>query len=282
MTGRTGFTGLIAEANASGKFVCVGLDSEVNRLPQGLAQSAPAQFEFNRQIIDATNDLVAAYKPNSAFYEANGSAGFDALAATIEYIRAVAPHALVILDCKRGDIGSTNRGYVQSAFTKLGADAVTVHPYLGFEAMREFLGSPDLGAFVLCRTSNPGGGEFQDLEVNTGHGVRPLFEVVAEHIRDGWNEKGNCGLVVGATFPEELNTIRQRAPGLPFLIPGIGAQGGDLRATIESSGMRSGALTLINSSRGIIFASSDPETFAAAARDATQSLDTQIRQILED
>jgi|SRR5215213_9939541 len=279
MSARPGFYGLIAKANAAGLFVCVGLDSELGRIPPGLVASSGSQFEFNRRIIDATADLAAAYKPNSAFYEAEGSAGIDALAKTIEHIRAVAPHALIVLDCKRGDIGSTNRGYVEAAFRVLGADAITIHPYLGLEAMREFLVDPRLGAFVLCRTSNPGAGEFQDLRVSTDLGERPLFEVVAHHVRTDWNENNNCGLVVGATYPEELASIRALAPKLPFLIPGIGAQGGDLGATIESSGIRDGAPTIINSSRGIIFASSGAE-FAQAARAATQSLNTEIAQLL--
>lgn len=275
MSGRPRFRDLVTESNAQGRFVCVGLDSDRARLPEGVPSGPTSQFDFNRSIIDATADIVAAYKPNSAFYEAAGPAGMEALLLTIEYIHQVAPHTLVILDCKRGDIGSTNRGYVEAAFDTLGADALTIHPYLGVEAMREFLGSPERGAFVLCRTSNPGAGEFQDLRVHTDDGERALFEVVAENVRTAWNGNGNCGLVVGATYPEELAVIRGLAPDLPFLIPGIGAQGGDVRATVASSGMASGAPTVINSSRGIIFASSGSD-FASAARAATQVLNSQI------
>jgi orotidine-5'-phosphate decarboxylase len=280
MSARPGFYGIIDEVNAAGLFVCIGLDSELGRLPSAVAGPLP-QFEFNRRIIDATADLAAAYKPNSAFYEAQGAAGFDALARTIEHIRVAAPQALVILDCKRGDIGSTNRGYAEAAFQMLGADVITIHPYLGVEAMREFLVDPQVGAFILCRTSNPGAGEFQDLRIATETGDRPLFELVAENVRRDWNEHRNCGLVVGATYPEELATIRSLAPELPFLIPGIGAQGGDLRATVESSGMRSGAPTIINSSRGIIFASTGSD-FAEAARSATEMLNAQISHLVRN
>ncbi len=280
MSRSIGFSRLAAEANASGRYVCVGLDSDMGRLPSSVMHTPLPQLAFNQQIIDATASVAAAYKPNSAFYEAQGASGFDALAETIAYIRAAAPGAMVILDCKRGDIGSTNRGYAEAAFTTLGADAVTIHPYLGVEAMREFLKDPSLGAFVLCRTSNPGTGEFQDLQVAADDGSSSmLYEVVARHVRDDWNTNRNCGLVVGATYPGELVAIRSIAPELPFLIPGIGAQGGDLAATIEASGVSNGAPTLINSSRGIIFASSG-EDFARAAAEAALALHDGITGLL--
>ena len=273
------FSRLIEDANRAGKFICVGLDSELSRLPVAVMDNPLPQLMFNRQIIDATADIAAAYKPNSAFYESQGSAGFEALAATIEYIHDVAPAAMVILDSKRGDIGSTNKGYREAMFGLLGADAITIHPYLGFEAMQEFLSSPDLGAFVLCRTSNPGAGEFQDLRVATDDGPsRPLYEVVAEHVRDDWNANGNCGLVIGATYPGELEAIRSIVPAMPLLIPGIGAQGGDLAATVAASGMHGGGPTLINSSRGIIFASAN-EDFAIEAGRAAALLHSEIAEL---
>lgn len=279
MSRGVGFKKLITDANRARRYVCVGLDSDRRRLPTAVSGS---QLAFNQAIVDETAEFAAAYKPNSAFYESEGPAGIEALAETISYIHSVAPASLVILDCKRGDIGSTNKGYVEAAFQAMGADAVTIHPYLGYEAMQEFLSDSSRGAFVLCRTSNPGAGELQDLRVTSGDGATSstLYEKVATNVRDKWNQNGNCGLVVGATYPAELSSIRSLVPSLPFLIPGIGAQGGDLEATISSSDMRDGAPTLINSSRGIIFASNGAD-FARAAGIAARELHQQISVHLE-
>lgn len=260
---------------SEGKFVCVGLDSDYAKLPESLRDgnqrdAAEAIFEFNREIIDATSDLVAAYKPNTAFYEAYGQAGLLALTDTIWYIKDVVPEVPVILDAKRADIGNTNDGYVKFAFDECRADAITVHPYLGKEAMKPFLDRADKGVIVLAKTSNPGSGEFQ----NFGDGMK-LFERVAQNVNDEWNYNGNCALVVGATYPEELQRVREIAPDLPLLIPGIGAQGGDLERTLEFGRDSRNQGMIINSSRGIIFASSGDD-FAEAARRETLKLHNQI------
>lgn len=241
--------------------VCVGLDSDVTKLPTGYDQ-----LSFNKAIIDATYDLVFAYKPNTAFYEAEGVQGIEALKATCDYIREKDPEALILLDAKRADIGNTNYGYVKFAYDFLGADAITLHPYLGREALLPFLERSDKGAIVLCRTSNPGSGEFQD----------DLFEQVAGAVAREWNENDNCLLVVGATYPEEIAKVRETVgDNMWFLVPGIGAQGGDLEATLSGGLTSRGDGIIINSSRGIIFASSGPD-FARITREKTQALRNEI------
>jgi len=212
-----------------GKFVCVGLDK--------------GDFEFNKSIIDQTADLICAYKPNATFYkEAN-------LQKTVSYIKKTHPEIPIILDAKRGDIGNTNEAYAREIFDNLGVDAVTVHPYLGKESLQPFLDKVDKGIIVLVRTSNPGAGEFQDLKIDG----KPLYQVVAEHVKT-WNTNGNLAVVVGATYPEELKIVRGIVGDMPILVPGIGAQGGDLKATIENGLDSKGQGLIINSSRGIIFA----------------------------
>ena len=238
------------------KFICVGLDSDISKLPKG-----ETQLSFNQAIIQATYDLVAAYKPNSAFYEAQGSQGIESLKKTIEFVHEKAPQALVILDAKRADIGNTNLGYAKAAFEGLDADAVTLNPYLGGEALQPFLDYKDKGCFILCRTSNPGAKEFQDLEV----AGEPLYLKVAKQVAAHWNKNKNCGLVVGATYPEELRKVREVAPDLPFLIPGVGAQGGDLKQVLQDGSKAKGKGLLVNVSRSVLFASSGPD-FAEAAR----------------
>lgn len=236
------------------KFICVGLDNE--------------DLKFNENIVGQTFDLVCAYKPNSAFYEANGAVGLQALKETISYIQKNHPDIPTILDAKRGDIESTNEAYVKAIFDNLGVDAVTVSPYLGRESLKPFLERTDKGILVLVKTSNPGAGEFQDLLV----AGKPLHQVVAEHVKS-WNINGNCGVVVGATYPEELKKIREIVGDMPILVPGIGAQGGDLEATIKNGLNSQKQGLIISSSRGIIFAP-DP-------RKATQDLHSQIQEILE-
>jgi orotidine-5'-phosphate decarboxylase len=264
---------------AAGKHLVVGLDSDPARLPESLAPgAAPAErvVEFNRQIVAATADLACAYKPNAAFYEALGADGFRALEETIVAIRAAAPNAAVILDAKRADIGSTNSGYVTAAFDQLGADAITVHPYLGGEALAPFLERNEKLVFVLARTSNPGAGELQDLLTD---GV-PLYRHVARTVAGDWNAAGNCGLVVGATYPDEMRAIREDIPAeMPILIPGVGAQGGDVAAVVAANRDAGSDAFLIAASRSIVYASSD-ENFAEAARAEAQSLDAEIRAAL--
>lgn len=229
------FTDKLAAKWNEGKFVCVGLDK--------------GEFEFDKTIIDTTFDLVLAYKPQSAFYEA-GNRGD--LKKTIDYIRQKDPSIPIILDAKRGDIGSTNEAYSKAIFDDLEVDAVTVHPYLGKESLEPFLKRTDKGIIVLVRTSNPGAGEFQDLQVE-GAGGKPFYQVVAEHVRN-WNTNNNLSVVVGATYPEELKIVRKIVGDMPILVPGIGVQGGDLENTIKNGLNSKKQGLIISSSRGIIFA----------------------------
>jgi orotidine-5'-phosphate decarboxylase len=232
----------------SGSLLCVGLDPDAAKLPADLASEPQGLFAFNRRIVDATHNLAAAYKPQIAFYSAKGAE--EQLAASIRYIRERAPGALVILDAKRGDIGNTAEAYAAEAFDRYGADAVTVNPYMGEDSVRPFLARQDRGAVLLCRTSNPGARDFQDLQID---GL-PLYRHVARRAAADWNGFGNLMLVVGATVPLELARLRAAHPEVPFLVPGIGAQGGDLRATLEAGLDSSGRGMLISASRSIIYA----------------------------
>ncbi|HLZ62689.1 MAG TPA: orotidine-5'-phosphate decarboxylase [Ktedonosporobacter sp.] len=259
-----------------GNFVCVGLDPEYERLPAvvtGTGSVEEALFLFNREIVDATHDLVCAYKPNAAFYEAQGDKGARALIRTVQYIKQIYPHIPVILDAKRADIGNTNLGYVASAFDIIGADAITVHPYLGKEALAPFLARKEKGILVLVKTSNPGSSEFQDLPV--GEEKEPLYQVVARHVVQNWNEYGNCALVVGATYPAELERVRTIVGDMPILIPGIGAQGGEVKTTVQAGKDSRGWGMMVSSSRSIIFASRGSD-FARAARRAASELRDEI------
>lgn len=258
--------------------VCVGLDSDYDQLPstvKNLRSVEEAMFTFNRDIIDATYDLVCAYKPNAAFYEAQGDDGFRALIRTVSYIRETYAHIPVILDAKRADIGNTNLGYVQAAFDIVSVDAITVHPYLGKEALAPFLARKEKGIIVLAKTSNPGAGEFQDLPV--GKSQEPLYQAVARNVAKVWNTNGNCALVVGATYPEDLKKVRAIVGDMPILIPGIGTQGGEVAATVIAGKDSRGWGMIINSSRGIIFASIG-NNFAQAAREATEMLRAEINK----
>jgi orotidine-5'-phosphate decarboxylase len=259
-------------------FVCVGLDSDYNQLPpavKNLRSLEEAQFAFNREIIDATHDLVCAYKPNTAFYEAQGVEGLRALLRTTQYIKETYPHIPVILDAKRADIDSTNLGYVKAAFDIIRADAITVHPYLGKEALAPFLARKEKGIIVLAKTSNHGAGEFQDLPV--GESQEPLYQVVARQVAKTWNSNGNCALVVGATYPTDLKKVRTIIGDMPILIPGIGAQGAEIAATVAAGKDSRGQGMIINSSRGIIFSTKEDD-FAQAARKATEQLRTEINR----
>lgn len=246
--------------------LCVGLDCAMDRLPEAFRSGPEPQLAFGRWIIDQTHRSAAAFKPNLAFYEARGAAGWDELARTVAYLRSVDPDIFVIADAKRADIGPTNAGYVTSLFDHIGFDAVTLHPYLGSEALRPFLERPDKACIVLCRTSNPGAAELQDLEVD---GV-PLWEVVATRVRDAWDAAGNCMLVMGATYPDELRRARDLCPDMTFLVPGVGAQGGDVERVVRAGLDARGRGLLINASRSIIGAD-DPAAAAAGLRDEIRS-----------
>lgn len=242
--------------------LCVGLDPELERVPERFRSAEWPNFEFNRWIIEQTHAYAAAYKPNMAFYEARGVEGLRELELTMEYLRAEHAEIFTICDAKRGDIGNTNRGYVASIFDAMGFDAVTLHPYLGREALEPFLERCNKACIVLCRTSNPGAGEFQDLQCDG----RPLWERVAGRVHTEWNAHGNCMLVVGATYPDEMRRIREIAPEMMFLVPGVGAQGGDVAAVVAAGLDARGGGLLIGSSRGIIF-SDDPAAAARGLRD---------------
>lgn len=252
--------------------LCIGLDPDPELMPDSVGV-----LEFNQAIIDATSDLVCAYKPNLAFYEALGTEGLDALKGTVDYITGTGKIP-VIADAKRGDIGNTAKAYARAIFSHFNFDATTVNPYLGFDSIEPFLHYHDKGVFILCRTSNPGAADFQSLRCQVEGGHRPLFEVVALRASQ-WNTYGNIGLVVGATYPEELRLIRQSHPALPLLIPGIGAQGGDLALTIRYGVDARGEKAIINSSRQILYASRGKD-FAAAARQAALTLRDEINQQL--
>jgi orotidine-5'-phosphate decarboxylase len=257
--------------HAHDSLVCVGLDPEPERFPAQLAHVAAPIFEFNRAIIDATADLVCAYKPQFAHYAAVGAE--DQLARTIEYIRTHYPAVQVVLDVKRGDIGSTAERYATEAFVRYGADAATVNPYLGTDSLEPFLRFEDKGVIVLCRTSNPGGRELQELPAP----VAPLYQEVAKLAAQRWNARGNCLLVVGATHPAELAEVRALVGEMPLLVPGVGAQGGDVGQAVRNGQSASGTGLLISSSRAILYASRGAD-FADAARQATAALRAEINQ----
>jgi len=260
---------LLAAAQKNQSLLCVGLDPDPNLLPKGVGV-----LEFNKKIIDSTSDLVCAYKLNLAFYEALDS-GFDVLKQTVKYIP---DDIFTIGDGKRADIGNTSRAYASSIFDNLNFDAATVNPYLGFDSIEPFLKYTDKGVFILCRTSNAGAVDFQSLSCETESGLRPLFEVVALKAEE-WNTYGNIGLVIGATYPEELRLLRQAHPDMPLLIPGIGAQGGDLSLAVRYGVDKMGQKAIINSSRQIIYASRG-EDFAEAARRVASALLDQINSCL--
>lgn len=263
--------------------VCVGLDSDLAKIPPHLKNPPSSRlrrtrkkypiFEFNKAIIEATADLVCAYKPNVAFYEASGAEGIIQLKMTFDFLRAKYPNIVTILDAKRADIGSTNKGYVKFVFDYLGADGVTIHPYLGREALQPFLERTDKGIFILCRTSNPGAGEFQDLLIDG----EPLYKKVVRQVGENWNVNSNCMLVVGATYPEELAEVRKIVGEMILLVPGIGAQRGDIEKTVKAglNSRRTGMI--INSSRGIIFASSNKD-FSERAQEETEKLKNEINK----
>ena len=287
---------------AASSLLCVGLDPDYGKIPvclkertitKSIGYEGDVIFEFNKAIIDATKDVVSAYKPQFAFYICFGDTGLRALKWTIDYIRKVAPNVLVILDCKDGDIGNTNLGYVAMAFKWLGVDAMTVPPYMSGESLAPFLAREDKGIIVLCKTSNPGSGEFQDLPIAcsftdlstlVGDGDRandlngthawsqpsggyhvPLYQHVALRVANHWNAKGNCGVVVGATYPADLGQVRKLVGDTPILLPGIGKQGGDLEGSLRAGLDSEGYGLIVNNGSAVIFAGSG-EDFAEKSR----------------
>ena len=262
---------LTAISHNNNSLVCIGLDVDREKMPKFLFESSKRPYlEFNKSIIDSTKDLVCAYKLNMAFYEVLGTEGFELLKKTIKHIPK---DVVVILDGKRNDIGNTARKYAQTLFETLSADAITVNPYLGKDGVAPFLEYKDKCSFILCRTSNASAGDFQDLAVSE----TPLYQIVAKKIKE-WNENDNCGAVVGATYPEELKTIRSiLGDEIPILIPGIGKQGGDVEKTIKNGTNSKGKMAVINSSRGIIFAGDD-EDFATVSLKKAISLRDEINK----
>lgn len=258
--------------------LCVGLDPETSKLPGSGKGNPDRIYDFCAAIVDATKDLVCAYKPQIAYFAGNRAE--EQLERLMAHIRRVAPHVPVILDSKRGDIGSTAEQYAREAFDRYQADAVTLSPFMGFDTFEPFLKYPGKGVILLCRTSNPGGSDLQNLRLADIDGQPRVFEHIAMQAQGKWNTNGQMGLVVGATFPQEIARVRELAPTLPLLIPGVGAQGGDADATVKA-GLRvaaDGAITgpiIVNSSRAVLYASSG-EDFASAARHVAQ----ETRQIL--
>ncbi|ACZ38090.1 orotidine-5'-phosphate decarboxylase [Sphaerobacter thermophilus] len=267
---------LRAASERSGSLLCVGLDPDPARLPThlGPADDARTVLAFNRAIIESTTDLVCAYKPNLGFYLAYGPAGVEAL---IETRRLIPPEIPVILDAKVGDLGNTSVAYARAYFDAWNFDAVTVHPYMGEDSLEPFLSRSDRAVFVLVKTSNPGSGDLQDLPVTDEGTTEPLYLRVAERARRWQGRYGTCGLVVGATYPRQLAEVRERCPDLPILVPGVGAQGGDLTTTVQAGLDPAGGGLLINAARGVIYAGTGPD-FAQAARRAAIELRDAINQ----
>jgi len=260
--------------------LCVGLDADPTRMP------IPDVFEFNKAIVQATGDLVCAYKPNLAFYEALGLTGLKALEQSLEYIRQQCPQTLIIGDAKRGDIGPSGEAYARAMFQIWGFDAVTVSPWGGRDTVEPFSADDSKGVFIWCRGSNPGSADLQDLIIRpastsaaNSSKEAPVYQHLAEAAQ-AWNVNDNIGLVAGATVPQQLSEVRRICPNMPMLIPGVGAQGGDLEEAVRCSIDQRGRRALINSSRGIIYASTAPD-FAQAARKEAASLRDNINQILE-
>lgn len=268
------FLDMLRDASAqNNSMLCVGLDPEPTRFPAGLKGDPRKIYDFCAAIVDATADLACAFKPQIAYFAAHSAE--DQLERLMQHMRANAPHVPVILDAKRGDIGSTAEQYAKEAFERYGADAVTLSPFMGFDSIEPYLAYHGKGAFLLCRTSNPGGDDLQIQRLSSVAGEPLLYEHVARLAQGPWNRNGQLGLVVGATYPQEIERVRNIAPTLPLLIPGVGAQGGDAVATVRA-GLREGGPIIVNSSRSILYASGG-EDFASAAR--TEAVRT--RAVLE-
>ncbi len=254
----------------NGSMLCVGLDPDPARLPAGLHGDSLKLYDFCAQIVEATADLVIAFKPQIAYFAAHRAE--RQLEQLVQHVRRAAPHVPVILDAKRGDIGSTAEQYAKEAFERYGADAVTLSPFMGFDSVQPYLKYQGKGAFLLCRTSNPGGDDLQNQRLSSVEGQPLLYEHVARLAQGAWNTNGQLGLVVGATYPAEIERVRRVAPRLPLLIPGVGAQGGDAVATVKA-GWRVDAPIVVNSSRAILYASSGEDFAAAARREAKRTRD---------
>jgi|ERR1051326_1799992 orotidine 5'-phosphate decarboxylase subfamily 2 len=242
-------------ADKVNSLLCVGLDSDFAKIPERFKQTENPQFEFNKWIIDETAEFAAAFKPNAAFYEARGAQGMKELKLTMEYIAQNCSDVFTIYDAKRGDIGNTNNGYIASIFDWLGFDSITLHPYFGSESLKPFFERTDKASIILCRSSNPGAGELQDLKVDG----RPLWQMVAEKTAKDWNKNNNCMLMIGATYTEEMRIARSIINDMTLLVPGIGAQGGDVEATVKAGLNLEKKGIIVNSSRGIIFAENPGE-----------------------
>lgn len=257
--------------------LCVGLDPEPALMP------IEDTFLFNREIVDATHDLVCVYKPNLGFYEALGIPGLEALEKTVAHIRKVAPEVIILADGKRGDVGNTAKAYARALFQVWDFDAATINPYGGHDAVQPFLDYEDKGIFVWCRSSNPGAGDFQDrlMASERGGEQHPLYRQVALQAKE-WDRYGNVGLVLGATYPKDLAEIRAICPQMPFLIPGIGAQEGSLEESVRQGTDSNGRRAIISSSRGVIYASRESQDphFGEAARKAAKDLRDTINRIL--
>jgi len=267
----TSFTQTLNDAwQRSGSLLCVGLDPDPARFPGALARRPEATFDFCRAIVDATAPYVCCFKPQIAYFAANRAE--DQLEALIAHIHAKHPGLPVVLDAKRGDIGATAEQYAREAFERYNADAVTVNPYMGFDSIAPYLEHSGRGVIVLCRTSNAGGSDLQFLQTG-GQAGRPLYQVVAQLAAERWNDSGQISLVVGATFPNEIAQVRELVGDMPLLIPGVGAQGGDVEATVKAGRTADGAGMMINSSRAIIFASQGDDFAEAAAQAALATRD---------
>jgi orotidine-5'-phosphate decarboxylase len=264
---------LQAAQQRNGSMLCVGLDPEPARFPADFKANATRIYDFCARIVDATGDLVIAFKPQIAYFAAHRAE--EQLEQLMRHLRADWPHVPVILDAKRGDIGSTAEQYAREAFERYGADAVTLSPFMGFDSVQPYLKYADKGAFLLCRTSNPGGDDLQNQRLASVEGQPLLYEHVARLAQGPWNLNGQLGLVVGATYPAEIERVRQIAPTLPLLIPGVGAQGGDAVATVRA-GWRAEAPIVVNSSRAILYASSGIDFEVAARAEALR-----MRGVLE-
>jgi orotidine-5'-phosphate decarboxylase len=258
------FSTLAAAWEKNDSLLCVGLDPDPARFPAHLRAKGDAILEFCKAIVTATADLVCAFKPQIAYFAAHRAE--DQLEALIAHIHAAHPGIPVILDAKRGDIGDTAAQYAVEAFERFRADALTVNPYMGYDSIAPYLAYADKGVFLLCRTSNPGGGDLQALQVEGA----PLYERIARLVAQAWNESGQCALVVGATRPAELARVRALVGDMPILTPGIGAQGGDIAAVLHAGQTRDGTGLILNSSRAILYAGAD-EHYAQAARQSAQA-----------
>ncbi len=274
---------LLQAERQNDSLLCVGLDPDPARFPAHWRGDAARIFDFCAAIVDATHDLVNSFKPQIAYFAAHRAE--DQLERLIAHIKAVAPQVPVILDAKRGDIGSTAEQYAREAFDRYGADALTLSPFMGFDSIEPYLRYEDKGLILLCRTSNPGGSDLQAQPLAPGAGAQPgdkLFEHIARLAQGPWNRTGQLGLVVGATFPEELARVRELAPSLPLLVPGVGAQGGDARATVRAAWRRDGegrttGPLMVNSSRAVLYASAAAD-FAQAARRVAQETRQSLRE----